>query len=87
MRIDQIGRREGGATRLALVAIGALIVAMRTGPCDVAVCEKLLSLRVVVLLRGLLDQLARLVKLGKECARRLLMCLGGGARIDVEVDA
>ena len=59
---------------------------MRTGTRDVAVCEKLLSLRVVVLLRGLLDQLARLVELGKECARRLLVRLGGGARVDVEVD-
>lgn len=62
-------------------------MAVRTGARDIAVCKKLLSLGIVVLLRGLLDQLARLVELGKERARRLLVCLGGGARIDVEVDA
>ena len=85
--IDQLLGAEGAAALLALVAVSALVAALGAGAHDVAVREELLGLGVVVLLALLGDELALLVELAEEAGGVLFVHLGGGAAIDVEVDA
>ena len=81
---DQFVGRKRRSALLALVAVGLFVLAVGTGAHDVTVGQKLLRLLVVVLLGGLLDELALGVELAEEIRRRLGMDGRRGARIDVE---
>ena len=73
--VDQLVGRERRAALLALVAIRTLALAAGAGADDVAVGEEGLGLLVVVLLRGLLDELTLVVELAEEVRSR---CAVGG---------
>ena len=87
LRVDELGGREVAPAFLALVAVGAFVVAVRTLAGDVAVGQELMGLFVVELLGGLLGELAFVVELAEEVGGKLMMGLRGGAAIHVERDA
>ena len=72
---------------LALVAVCALVVAVRTLARDVSVGEELLCLLVIILLCGLLYQFAVVIQLLEEVRSHLVVSLRCGAAVDVERDA
>ena len=69
--VDKLFGREGSATLLALVAIGALGTAARTGAHNVAVGEKLACYLVAILFFSDLFQLAIVVQLAEEVLANL----------------
>jgi hypothetical protein len=69
-RVDEVGGIERRAARLALVAIGVLVAAMRAGARDVAVGKKLVGMLIVILLARLLDKFALVVELLEKLACR-----------------
>ena len=81
---DQLVGREGRAALLALVAVGAVIAALGARADDITVGQKGLRLLVVILHRGLLDELALVVEFPEKGRSGLGMGFGRGPRIDVE---
>ena len=61
--VDELFGRKGRTALLALVAIGAEAVAVRTFATDITVGEEVTGLGVLELLGGLLDELAVVVEL------------------------
>ena len=82
--VDQLVGRKGRSALLALVAVGAVVAALGAGAHDVTVGKERLRLLVVILHRGLLDELALIVKLAEEVRSRPGVGGRRGARIDVE---
>ena len=82
--VDQLVGRERRAALLALVAVGAVVAALRAGSDDITVGEEGLGLLVIVLHRGLLDELALVVEFSEEGRSSLGMGCGRSARVDVE---
>ena len=85
--VDEFLGRKSRAAFLALVAVGALCVAVGAFACDVAVGEEGLCLLVVVLLAFLLHKLALVVELAEEVGGRLAVRFARGASEHVERDA
>ena len=65
-RIYEVGGVERRAALLALVAVGVLVAAMGACAGHIAVGQKLVGLRIVELLRLLLDELTLLVEAAEE---------------------
>ena len=86
VRVYQLIGRQRSAAFLALVAVSTLRMTPRTLPADVTVGQKLLCLRVVELLRRLLNELTIVVQLAEIVRRKLMMGLARGARIYIERD-
>ena len=82
--VDQLVGREGRAALLALVAVGAVVAAVRACAYYIAVGKKGLRILVIVLHRCLLDELALVVELAEEIRRRRAVRRRRGARIYVE---
>ena len=85
--VNQLRGAERRAALLALVAISALSVATGTFARDVAVGQESLGLLVIVLHRGLLDELALVIELAEEVRCRVMVHLRRGASIDIERNA
>ncbi len=85
--VDEVGGVQGGAAHLALVTVGVLVLAVRARAGDVTVGEELLGLLIVVLHRGLLDELALVVQLLEVGGGRFVMRGVRGSGVDVEGDA
>ena len=66
VRVDQFVGTEGAAAFLALVAVGALIAALGTGAHDIAVCQELLGIFVIVLFALFLDKFPLIIELAEE---------------------
>ena len=84
VRVDQFVGRKGRAALLALVAVSAVVAAFGAGSHDITVGQKGLRLLVVILQRGLFDELAFVVEFSEKGRSGLGMGLGRGPRIDVE---
>ena len=82
--VDQFIGREGRTALLALVAVGTVVAALGTRTDDVTVGQKSLRLLVVILHRGLFDELPLVIELPEKGRSGLGMRLGRGSRIDVE---
>ncbi len=74
-RINQVGRAEACTAFLALVAVSALCVAMRTLAGDVAVGKESLGFLVVVLHAGLFNEFALIVQFAEEFGSCIVMRL------------
>ena len=85
LRVYELLGAEGASALLALVAVGILIAALRAGADYVTVSEEGLRLRVIVLFALLAYELAFVIKLAEEGGRVLLVHLGTGAPVNVEV--
>ena len=85
--IDEVGGVQRCAAGFALVAIGALGTAVRTFARHVAVGKELSGLRVVELLRRLLDEFSLVVETAEKVGRRAAVSIARGAPVDVERDA
>ena len=83
-RVDEVGGVERRATGLALVAVGVLVAAARTGAGHIAVGEKFAGRLVVGLERGLDGELPLVEQTGEELRGSGAVDVGGCARIDVE---
>ena len=57
---------------------------MRALACDIAVCQKLFSLLIVILLGSLLYQFTLIVEFAEEVSSKLMMDVGCRATIDIE---
>ena len=66
MGIDQLVGREGRTALFALIAVGTVVAALGAGSDDVAVGQEGLGLLVVILHRGLFDELAIVIELAEE---------------------
>ena len=86
-RIDQLFRAQGGTAFLALVAVRVGIAALGAGTGDVTVGQEGAGLLVVILLGLLGNEFIVVVELAEELGSILLVYLGGGAGVDVKVDA
>ena len=86
-RIDQFLRAQRASAFLALVAVGSRIAALRAGADDIAVGQEGLRLRIVILLAFLGDELVVIIELAEELRGILVVDLGSGPGIYVEVDA
>ena len=87
LRVDEFGGRETSTALLALVAVCAFAVAVRTFACDIPVGEEGLCLLVVILLTLLFHKLAFFVELAEKLCRGLGVYLARCAAVDVEADA
>ena len=87
VRVQQFLGAEGRTAFLALVAVGVLVAALRAGALDEAVGEEHAGLGIVELLGDLRDEVFLLVELAEELRSVLRVDGGGGAGVDVEVDA
>ena len=86
LRFQQLFRRKGGTTLLALVAVGMRIAALGADSLDEAVCQEHFGLLVIELLRLLDNEIVLVVELAEELGSILRMHLGRGPGINVEVD-
>ena len=84
LRVDELGRRKGGAALLALVAVSALGMAVLALAGDVAVGKEGLRLLVVILHAGLLDEFAFIVKRTEKVGSHLVMGCRRSARVHIE---
>ena len=82
--IDKVGGVERCAASLALVAVGVVVAAVRTGAHDVAVGKELLSLFVVVLHRHFFHKTAFFVEVAEILGGGAVVFVAGSARVDVE---
>ena len=84
VRIDQVGRAQRTAALLALIAVCAVVLTVRAGADDVAVGQKLPGLLVVILHRGLFDELSFVVQRAEKIRRGFMVRRRSRPRIDVE---
>ena len=85
--VEQFLGAEGAAALFALVPVGVRIAAFRAGPDYIAVGQEGLRLRVVGLLALPGDETSFVVELAEEVRCILLVDLGGGPGVDVEIDS
>ena len=76
--IDELVWRKRRSALLALVAICTRSVATWTLATDITIRKELLSLRIIELLRSLLDELAVVIELAEEIRSQLVVNLAGG---------
>ncbi len=87
LRIYQFLRTQSAATLLALIPIRIRIATLRASPDDVSVSKKHFRLRVKELFRLLRDEFVVIVQLLEEIRSILLMHLGSGSGINVEINS
>ena len=85
--VDEVGGVKARAARLALVAIGAGVVAVGAFAGNIAVGEKLVGFLVEKLHGCFLNELPLIVKTAEKFGSGTGMDVGSGARVDVETYA
>ena len=86
-RVDQVGGIQRGSALLALVAVGGIVAAARTGSDNIAVGQKLLGLGVKVLVGLPRLKYALVVKGFEKIRGHLLVAVAAGARVVVKGDS
>ena len=83
-RVYQVGSVQRRATRLALVAVGMVVLAMRTSADNITVGKELMRLFIVILHRSLFYELSFVVKFTEKVTCRLTMDFRCSTRIYVK---
>ena len=82
--INQIKRTQARTASLTLVTVCIRILTMRASTCNIAVCQELTSLFIIILFRSFLHKLTFLIQILEIFSRSLIVNLRSRTRINIK---